>query len=70
MPIVISSARAELYKHQIITKKGPDGSDIVQAKVLASVILEPGVQKQVDPWVLENAHFKLLEADGKASAIA
>jgi hypothetical protein len=60
VPLVISDKRVLLLNHEIITK----------TKELDRVLLESGVQKQVPNWVLTNDHFKMLEADGSASAIA
>jgi hypothetical protein len=66
---VVSNHRVELRKEVIQTVPGPDKTKVRIAKVLETVLLEPGVQKQVGDWVLENPHFKMLEADGVAQAL-
>jgi hypothetical protein len=42
---------------------------IGQSTVIDKVTLEPGVQKIVPEWVLENKHFQSLVEEGKAQAI-
>jgi hypothetical protein len=57
-----------------VTHPSGSGARVIESlcpptKELDRVLLELGVQKQVPEWVLEN-YFKILVADGSASAIA
>ena len=66
---VVSYHKVQLRNEVIETQKGLDGADVRVARVLETVMLEPGVQKVVPDWVLSNPHFVLLEKDGVAQAL-